>query len=118
MDESENLAVLVAHWFVTALERVLEEGLARDYRQHRDELTAVRGRVLPLNTARLFYRGRGAAQACRTYHPQLGCRSRSNTSPVASASTYLSTTSTIRSWRDHLHGFVRPSAVLAITSPP
>ena len=63
MKESQNLVVLVAHWFVTALEKVLEEGLARDYLTHRDELTAVRGRVLPLATARLFYRGRVAVVA-------------------------------------------------------
>lgn len=63
MEQSDDLAVLIAHWFVTALERVLEEGLARDYRRYRDELTAVRGRILPLNTARLFYRGRVAVVA-------------------------------------------------------
>ncbi len=63
MKESQSLVILVAHWFVTALEKVLEEGLARDYRSHRDELTAVRGRVLPLPTARLFYRGRVAIVA-------------------------------------------------------
>jgi 5-methylcytosine-specific restriction endonuclease McrBC regulatory subunit McrC len=58
MQQDENLAVLISHWFITALERVLEEGLARDYRQHRDELQAIRGRVIPLDTARLYYRGR------------------------------------------------------------
>lgn len=57
MQPGDNLAVVIAHWFVTALERVLEEGLARDYREHRDVLTAVRGRILPLDTARLYYRG-------------------------------------------------------------
>jgi hypothetical protein len=62
-ERDENLAVLIAHWFVTALERVLEEGLARDYRLHRDELTAVRGRLLALDTARLYYRGRLAVSA-------------------------------------------------------
>ncbi len=63
MQQSENLAVLISHWFVSSLERVLEEGLARDYRQHRDELTSVRGRLLPRETARLFYRGRVAVVA-------------------------------------------------------
>ena len=63
MEHIEDLAVLISHWFVTALERVLEEGLARDYRHHRDKLTAVRGRILPLDTARLFYRGRVAVVA-------------------------------------------------------
>jgi 5-methylcytosine-specific restriction endonuclease McrBC regulatory subunit McrC len=56
--EDENLAHLIARWFVAALERVLEEGLSRGYRERMDELKAVRGRVMPLSTARLFYRGR------------------------------------------------------------
>lgn len=63
LEHSDNLAALIAHWFITAVERILEEGLARDYRQHRDELSAVRGRILPLDTARLFYRGRVAVVA-------------------------------------------------------
>jgi 5-methylcytosine-specific restriction endonuclease McrBC regulatory subunit McrC len=63
MSEDDNLAVLVARWFVTALERVLEEGLARDYRPHRDEIPNVRGRVALLETARLYYRGRLAVVA-------------------------------------------------------
>jgi 5-methylcytosine-specific restriction endonuclease McrBC regulatory subunit McrC len=61
--EDEHLAVLIAHWFVTALERVLEEGLSRGYREDTDELDRVRGRVALLPTARLFYRGRLAVVA-------------------------------------------------------
>jgi len=56
--EDENLAQLIARWFVTALERVLEEGLSRGYRERTGELKSVRGRVSPLHSARLFYRGR------------------------------------------------------------
>jgi 5-methylcytosine-specific restriction endonuclease McrBC regulatory subunit McrC len=63
MATDENLAALVARWFVAAAERVLEEGLARDYRPRRDEITSVRGRIAPLETARLFYRGRLAVVA-------------------------------------------------------
>jgi 5-methylcytosine-specific restriction endonuclease McrBC regulatory subunit McrC len=61
--EDDNLAVLVAHWLVTALERVLEQGLAADYRSEHGELRAIRGRVAPLATTRLFYRGRLAVVA-------------------------------------------------------
>lgn len=57
---SKDLAELVAQWYVAALERVLEEGLARDYREHRDDLPTVRGRLLSVATAQLYYRGRVA----------------------------------------------------------
>lgn len=59
----ENLAVLISHWFLLAVEQVLEEGLAHDYRLQRDEITAIRGRIAPLETARLYYRGRLAVVA-------------------------------------------------------
>lgn len=58
VDEDSNLAVLIAHWLVSSAERILEEGLARDYRLNHDELNTVRGRVIPLRTARLHYGGR------------------------------------------------------------
>jgi hypothetical protein len=54
---------LVARWFVQELDRVLEEGLARDYRLTSDEIAAVRGRIDPLRTANLYYRGRTAVVA-------------------------------------------------------
>jgi 5-methylcytosine-specific restriction enzyme subunit McrC len=63
VDDDENLAVLVARWFVAALERLLEEGLARGYRDNQGELTSVRGRVDQVATARLVYRGRLAVHS-------------------------------------------------------
>jgi 5-methylcytosine-specific restriction enzyme subunit McrC len=49
---------LVARWFSQALDQVLEQGLARDYRLMRDDVRAARGRVIPLATADHYYRGR------------------------------------------------------------
>ncbi len=57
LQTSETLLELVARWYLIALDRVLEEGLARDYRSERGESTAARGRVLALPTARLYYGG-------------------------------------------------------------
>lgn len=54
----ETLLDLVGRWYVRALDRVLREGLARDYRTSVGELPAARGRVLALPTARMYYRGR------------------------------------------------------------
>lgn len=54
----QTLLELVARWYVTALSKVLKEGLARDYRPERGEQAAVRGRVMALPTAGLYYRGR------------------------------------------------------------
>ena len=54
---------LICQWFLVALERILAEGLLRDYREVREETGAVRGRLLRLPTARLFYRGRLAVAA-------------------------------------------------------
>jgi 5-methylcytosine-specific restriction endonuclease McrBC regulatory subunit McrC len=58
LKQETHMLNVVAQWFITALERVLEEGLARDYRLTRDQLPAVRGRPLPLPTASLYYSGR------------------------------------------------------------
>lgn len=55
---SDDLASLVCHWFVTCAERVVEEGLARDYRRMREQAPVVRGRIDALATTRLFYGGR------------------------------------------------------------
>jgi 5-methylcytosine-specific restriction enzyme subunit McrC len=57
LKEDQHLASLVTHWFVTALERLLEEGLSRDYRVERGRQDAVRGRLDPVQTARMLYRG-------------------------------------------------------------
>ena len=43
--------------FVEELERVLRLDLIRDYLDVEDEVTAARGRIDPLGTARLFYAG-------------------------------------------------------------
>jgi 5-methylcytosine-specific restriction endonuclease McrBC regulatory subunit McrC len=58
VQKDEPLANLIAHWFIAALERVLEEGLSRDYHECAGELDSIRGRVALLPSARLFYRGR------------------------------------------------------------
>ncbi len=58
-----GFAELVCQWFMSALERIVAEGLLQDYREVRDEIKAVRGRLEPLSTARFFYRGRLAVAA-------------------------------------------------------
>jgi 5-methylcytosine-specific restriction enzyme subunit McrC len=60
MSAGDDLAQLVCRWFVTCAEQVLEEGLARDYCPHRDQLNVVRGRLDVLATTRLHYQGRAA----------------------------------------------------------
>jgi hypothetical protein len=54
---SANLWDLVALWFIDALEGVISRDLIRDYREETAQLSAVRGRVVPLATARTFYGG-------------------------------------------------------------
>jgi 5-methylcytosine-specific restriction enzyme subunit McrC len=63
LETGENLTRLVARWFVDALQKVVDQGLARDYVAHRDVLGSVRGRIVPLSTARLIYSGRLAVDA-------------------------------------------------------
>lgn len=63
LEKDVHFAVLICQWFLVALERILAEGLLRDYREVREETGAVRGRLLRLPTARLFYRGRLAVAA-------------------------------------------------------
>jgi 5-methylcytosine-specific restriction enzyme subunit McrC len=58
LQADRTLFELIARWYVIALNRVLEEGLARDYRTQRGLFPAVRGRVLAMPTAQLYYRGR------------------------------------------------------------
>ncbi len=63
LKKDTHFAVLICHWFLAALERILAEGLLRDYRELREEAKTVRGRLLKLPTARLLYRGRLAVEA-------------------------------------------------------
>lgn len=63
LEAGSAFAVLICQWFLGALERILAVGLLHDYREVRAETRAVRGRLLPLPTARLFYRGRLAVAA-------------------------------------------------------
>ncbi len=58
-----TLFELVARWYVRRLQHLLLDGLARDYRDQRDEISTVRGRVAPLATAGLYYRGRSSVVA-------------------------------------------------------
>ncbi len=58
-----HFATLVCQWFLVTVERILAEGLLRDYRAVCEETGAVRGRLLRLPTVRLFYRGRLAVAA-------------------------------------------------------
>jgi 5-methylcytosine-specific restriction enzyme subunit McrC len=58
LQADQTLLELVARWYVAALGKILEEGLARDYRSEHGECPAVRGRLLALPTARLYYGGR------------------------------------------------------------
>ncbi len=52
---------LVVRWYLNATERLLRGDLIRDYRETRDDLEAIRGRVDAMGTAQLFYSGRLAA---------------------------------------------------------
>jgi 5-methylcytosine-specific restriction endonuclease McrBC regulatory subunit McrC len=63
LGESAHFAVLICQWFLVALEQILAEGLIQDYHEVSEETNAVRGRLLKLPTARLFYRGRLAVAA-------------------------------------------------------
>jgi 5-methylcytosine-specific restriction endonuclease McrBC regulatory subunit McrC len=57
IEQDQHLVSLIAHWFIAALEKLLEEGISRDYRMSRDRLETVRGRIDLLRTARMFYKG-------------------------------------------------------------
>jgi 5-methylcytosine-specific restriction endonuclease McrBC regulatory subunit McrC len=59
----KRFVLLLCEWFMACLERILAEGLVRDYREVQGETTAIRGQLEPLETARLFYRGRLAVAA-------------------------------------------------------
>jgi McrBC 5-methylcytosine restriction system component len=57
IEEDQHLVSLIVRWYVTALERLLEEGLSRDYRVEHGQQEAVRGRIDPVQTARMLYKG-------------------------------------------------------------
>lgn len=63
LEAGAHFAILICQWFLVALERILAIGLLRDYREVCAETSSVRGRLLTLPTARLFYRGRLAVTA-------------------------------------------------------
>lgn len=54
----DSLWELIARWFVTAVQRVLRADLLRDYSPAIEELPAVRGSIVPLDTAQQYYSGR------------------------------------------------------------
>jgi 5-methylcytosine-specific restriction enzyme subunit McrC len=58
IDPAKSLWEVIAHWFVHAAEGVIHGELAKGYSEATDELELSRGRILPLETARLFYQGR------------------------------------------------------------
>jgi hypothetical protein len=61
LTSANDLAELVAHWYMNALERVLRLDLIRDYRLMEDDLESVRGQIVAFPTAALYYSGRLAA---------------------------------------------------------
>jgi 5-methylcytosine-specific restriction enzyme subunit McrC len=58
VEYGQNLLELIARWYVKAAERLLRRGLIKDYSARRDFLSAKRGRLDTLRTARAFYSGR------------------------------------------------------------
>jgi 5-methylcytosine-specific restriction endonuclease McrBC regulatory subunit McrC len=55
---------LIARWYLELLVPVVRRDLIRDYRESTKRLTLIRGKTLPLPTARAFYSGRFQA-TCR-----------------------------------------------------
>ena len=53
-----SLWEVLAHWFIHAAETLLRGELTKGYRERSDELDRPRGRILALETARVFYEGR------------------------------------------------------------
>jgi 5-methylcytosine-specific restriction enzyme subunit McrC len=58
VEHGNNLWEVIAHWCLVATERVLRGELAKGYKESVEELELSRGRILPLDTARIFYEGR------------------------------------------------------------
>jgi 5-methylcytosine-specific restriction endonuclease McrBC regulatory subunit McrC len=56
--QSASMWDLVAEWFTSTTARVLRHGLLRDYHEVDREVEAVRGSVMPLQTAQEYYSGR------------------------------------------------------------
>jgi len=56
----KSLWEVIAHWFVHSSEKLLHGELAKGYRETSDDLECARGRILPLETADLFYHGKPA----------------------------------------------------------
>lgn len=57
IQEGENFTEIVARWFVEAAERLLRQGLRKDYTDQIDELDQVQGNILPVETTLLTSRG-------------------------------------------------------------
>ncbi len=60
--EAADLVLLVCRWFIKATEKLLEYGLAQDYRPTSDALLLVRGRIDPLRTTAFLQRGQVRVQ--------------------------------------------------------
>jgi 5-methylcytosine-specific restriction enzyme subunit McrC len=63
-DRADHLIELIVHWFLSATERLLRGELSHGYVDCEDHLEAVRGQLVPLETARAYYTGRPTV-ACR-----------------------------------------------------
>jgi 5-methylcytosine-specific restriction enzyme subunit McrC len=53
-----SLWELVANWYVDSAERLIRQGLVKDYRSTKDVLPIARGRIRSVDTSRLYYSGR------------------------------------------------------------
>lgn len=60
LDSAEDLLPLIASWYVSSLESLLQSGLLSSYRGHREEMPIARGRIHSAATTRLLLRGRVA----------------------------------------------------------
>jgi hypothetical protein len=60
-DQAVEFADLIIRWFLAATEKLLRAELSRGYVEVQGELDCVRGRLLPLETARQYYAGRPVA---------------------------------------------------------
>jgi 5-methylcytosine-specific restriction endonuclease McrBC regulatory subunit McrC len=63
-DSSENLVDLIIRWFISSTEKLLRSHLSKGYAEEVGQVSAVRGQILLLETARDFYAGRSAVH-CR-----------------------------------------------------
>lgn len=58
LEAGEDLFRLLARWFVQSMERLLRQGLIKDYSEEKGFLSAKRGRIQTAKTASSYYRGR------------------------------------------------------------